>query len=84
MPDNTRTTTTPPSSSATHTMVDGGAGYQLPVFPFVTPPEFAGAAPRRYPIVIVGGGLVGLTLACDLATRGIAAVVLVQDFPGRR
>ncbi|WP_408459293.1 FAD-dependent oxidoreductase [Paraburkholderia sediminicola] len=79
MPDNTRTTTTPPSSPATHTMVDGGAGYQLPVFPFVTPPELAGAAPRRYPLVIVGGGLVGLTLACDLATRGIAAVVLDED-----
>jgi len=66
-------------SSAVHTMVDGGAGYQLPVFPFVTPPELTGAMPTRYPVVIVGGGLVGLTLACDLASRGVAAVVLDED-----
>jgi 3-(3-hydroxy-phenyl)propionate hydroxylase len=67
------------ASKAAHTIVDGGAGYQLPVFPFVTPPELAGERSRRYPVVIVGGGLAGLTLACDLATRGVAAVVLDED-----
>jgi 3-(3-hydroxy-phenyl)propionate hydroxylase len=38
-----------------------------------------GAAPRRYPVAIVGGGLTGLTLACDLALRGIPAVLLDED-----
>ena len=47
-------------------------GYELPVYPFVPPPELAGGAKRRYPIVIVGGGLSGLTLGCDLANRGVA------------
>ncbi|MGF7135836.1 3-(3-hydroxy-phenyl)propionate hydroxylase [Paraburkholderia sp. EB58] len=79
MSNNIPAISTPPALSARHTMVDGGAGYQLPVFSFLTPPELAGAAQGRYPVVIVGGGLAGLTLACDLATRGVAAVVLDED-----
>jgi len=54
-------------------------GYELPVYPFVPPPELAGGRPRRVPIVIVGGGLCGLTLACDLANRGVASVLLDED-----
>jgi 3-(3-hydroxy-phenyl)propionate hydroxylase len=54
-------------------------GYELPVFPFVPPPDLAGGAVRRYPIVIAGGGLSGLTLACDLANRGVASVLLDED-----
>jgi 3-(3-hydroxy-phenyl)propionate hydroxylase len=54
-------------------------GYQLPVYPFVPPPELAGGKRRRYPIVIVGGGLSGLTLACDLANRGVDSVLLDED-----
>ncbi len=34
---------------------------------------------RRYPIVIVGGGLAGLTLGCDLANRGVDCVLLDED-----
>jgi 3-(3-hydroxy-phenyl)propionate hydroxylase len=56
-----------------------GGDYRLPVYPFVPPPELAGGAPRRYPIVIVGGGLSGLALACDLASRGVASVLLDED-----
>ncbi len=52
--------------------------YELPSWPFVPPPELHGAA-GRHPIVIVGAGLSGLTLACDLAVRGIRAVVLDED-----
>lgn len=52
--------------------------YALPSWPFVPPPELDGATPR-HPIVIVGGGLSGLTLACDLATRGIRSVLLDED-----
>jgi len=33
----------------------------------------------RYSIIIVGGGLSGLTLACDLAQRGIDCVLLDED-----
>ncbi len=54
-------------------------GYELPVYPFVPPPELAGGARQRYPIVIAGGGLSGLTLACDLAGRGIDCVLLDED-----
>ena len=53
--------------------------YELPTYPFVVPPDIGAAERRRHPVVIVGGGLSGLTLACDLATRGVAAVVLDED-----
>ncbi|MGV3571386.1 MAG: FAD-dependent monooxygenase [Ramlibacter sp.] len=53
--------------------------YQLPEFEFVPPPELAGASKRSYPLVIVGAGLAGLTLAADLASRGVACVVLDED-----
>ncbi len=56
--------------------------YELPTFPYVTPPERAGAAasaPARYPLVIVGGGLAGLTLAADLASRGVRCTLIDED-----
>ncbi len=53
--------------------------YQLPQFPFVPPPDLGAGEPIRYPVVIAGGGLAGLTLACDLALRGVRAVVLDED-----
>ncbi len=42
------------------------------------PPRFASPppAPGHHKVVVVGGGLVGLTLALDLAQRGIPVVVL--------
>jgi 3-(3-hydroxy-phenyl)propionate hydroxylase len=36
--------------------------------------------PTRHPVVIVGAGPVGLTLAIDLAQRGVKVVVLDDDF----
>ena len=54
-------------------------GYELPQYPFVAPPELGAATLRRHPIVIVGAGITGLTLACALARQGIAAVVLDED-----
>ena len=56
-----------------------GTGYTLPEYPFVAPPELATGEVRRYPIVIVGGGITGLTLACALAQHGVAAVLLDED-----
>ncbi len=56
-----------------------GTGYTLPEYPFVAPPELTQGAAARHPIVIVGAGLSGLTLACSLAQMGIRAVVLDED-----
>ncbi|WP_229452308.1 FAD-dependent oxidoreductase [Massilia niastensis] len=66
-----------PSPAATAGPMSGG--YQLPTYPYVKPPELCGRTDAMYPVVIVGAGLAGLTLACDLANRGIAAVVLDED-----
>jgi 3-(3-hydroxy-phenyl)propionate hydroxylase len=56
-----------------------GTGYKLPEFEFVPPPELSGGTVVRHPIVIVGGGITGLTLACSLAHLGVAAVLLDED-----
>ena len=42
---------------------------------------------QRTPVLIVGAGPTGMTLACDLARRGIACRVVdkpVEPFPGSR
>ncbi|MDP1780249.1 MAG: FAD-dependent oxidoreductase [Hydrogenophaga sp.] len=56
-----------------------GAGYQLPEYPFVEPPELHSPTPVRHPVVIVGGGITGLTLACSLARLGVRAVLIDED-----
>ncbi|MDB5912572.1 MAG: pentachlorophenol 4-monooxygenase (Pentachlorophenol hydroxylase)-like protein [Ramlibacter sp.] len=56
-----------------------GSGYELPEYPFTEPPEIASGRASRHPVVIVGAGITGLTLACALAQYGIAAVVLDED-----
>ncbi len=63
------------------------SGYELPTYAFVTPPELlSNSEPestklRRttYPVVVVGAGLAGLTMAADLALKGIAVVVIDED-----
>jgi 3-(3-hydroxy-phenyl)propionate hydroxylase len=58
-----------------------------PPFPYVRPPELAGRAPRRARVIVVGAGPVGLTLAIDLALRGVPVLVLEEDqtlSPGSR
>jgi len=50
--------------------------------PYAAPRYAAVAAPlgkAHHPAVVVGGGLVGLTLALDLAQRGVVVVVLDDD-----
>jgi 3-(3-hydroxy-phenyl)propionate hydroxylase len=58
-------------------------GYALPRYEFALPPELAPErarrTARRHPVVVVGGGLSGLTAACDLALRGIEAALLDED-----
>ncbi|HSW18443.1 MAG TPA: FAD-dependent oxidoreductase [Ramlibacter sp.] len=56
-----------------------GSGYQLPEYPFVEPPEIKSGQPGHSPIVIVGGGITGLTLACALARYGVPAILLDED-----
>jgi 2-polyprenyl-6-methoxyphenol hydroxylase-like FAD-dependent oxidoreductase len=53
--------------------------YELPSWPFVPPADLGARARKRYPVVIAGGGLSGLTLACDLLLRGVAVIVLDED-----
>jgi 3-(3-hydroxy-phenyl)propionate hydroxylase len=56
-----------------------GSGYDLPEYPFEEPPEIASGEPGHHHIVIVGGGITGLTAACALAQYGIGAVLLDED-----
>lgn len=56
-----------------------GSGYVLPEYPFVEPPDIKAGKVTRYPVVIAGGGITGLTLACALARYGIEAVLLDED-----
>lgn len=56
-----------------------GAGYVLPEYEFVPPPELNAETRVRHPIVIVGGGITGLTLACSLARLGVKAVLIDED-----
>lgn len=53
--------------------------YELPTFPYRRSREQETGERIRHDVVIVGGGLTGLTMACDLATRGIRSVVLDED-----
>ncbi len=56
-----------------------GQGYTLPHYPFVAPPELASSQVSEHDVVIVGGGITGLTLACALANLGVKAVLLDED-----
>ena len=53
-------------------------GYQLPVYEFERPPELSGEDPGPYPVLVVGAGLAGLTLAAELGRRGVPVVLLEQ------
>lgn len=49
--------------------------YDYAPFPYAPPPGLSGAEPR-HPVVIVGAGPIGLSMAIDLALHGVASVVL--------
>ena len=52
------------------------ARYQYDPFPYVTPPELAGDGATGAPVIIVGAGPIGLAAAIDLATHGVASIVV--------
>ena len=56
-----------------------GSGYCLPEYPFTEPPEIKSGEVHRHQVVIVGGGITGLTMACCLARLGVKAVLLDED-----
>ena len=68
-----------PAPAANGYEFSGGSGYTLPQYPFTPPPELAARQIIRHEIVIVGGGLAGLTLACALNQYGVRAVLLDED-----
>ncbi len=53
--------------------------YTYPKFAYQKPPELSGAVPKRYPVVIVGAGPVGLAAALDCHVHGIPVIVLDED-----
>jgi 3-(3-hydroxy-phenyl)propionate hydroxylase len=56
-----------------------GSGYRLPQYPAVIPEAVHSGKSEHHRIVIVGGGLAGLTLACSLAQLGVDCVLLDED-----
>ncbi|MBY0612447.1 MAG: FAD-dependent oxidoreductase [Beijerinckiaceae bacterium] len=45
-------------------------------YAYARSPDQDAAAPKRHPVVIIGAGPVGLTLAIDLAQRGVRSVLI--------
>ena len=54
------------------------SSYEYRHYPYVRPAELDAPGPRR-PVVIVGAGIAGPTLALSLATRGVPALILDDD-----
>lgn len=53
--------------------------YTYSHFPFVVTDEHSGAAVRRHPVIVVGGGPVGLAAAIDCRQQGIPVILLDED-----
>jgi 3-(3-hydroxy-phenyl)propionate hydroxylase len=57
-----------------------GAAIQAHEFAYRRSPDQDAGAPVRHPVVVVGAGPVGLTLAIDLAQRGQRVLLLDNDY----
>jgi len=57
----------------------GPVDYQKLVFDYHPSPDQSAPQPARRPVVIVGAGPIGLSLAIDLAQRGVPVVLLDND-----
>src|SRR6516164_916938 len=51
------------------------ARYEYKPFAYRKPPELAGKRGRRWPVLIVGAGPIGLSAAIDLALHGVRSVL---------
>jgi 3-(3-hydroxy-phenyl)propionate hydroxylase len=56
-----------------------GTGYVLPEYAAVIPDAARTGATEHHRVLIVGGGITGLTLACALAQLGVDCVLLDED-----
>ena len=54
-------------------------GYRLPKYPFEEPAELRTGEVIRHPVVVVGAGITGLTMACALARLGVHTILLDED-----
>lgn len=52
---------------------------KLPVYPFHRPAELDRPLDSPHPVIVVGGGLSGLSAALDLVRRGVRVVLLDDD-----
>ncbi|MBK9363382.1 MAG: FAD-dependent oxidoreductase [Rubrivivax sp.] len=57
----------------------GALDYQTLEFAYTPPPDLKAATPAHRPVVVVGAGPVGLSLAIDLAQRGQRVLLLDND-----
>jgi len=53
--------------------------YAYPKYEYIRAPEQSDAEKKRYPVVVVGAGPVGLAAAIELAQSGVPVVVLDDD-----
>jgi 3-(3-hydroxy-phenyl)propionate hydroxylase len=58
----------------------GAAAIQAHAFEYERHPDQDAGAPARHPVVVVGAGPVGLSLAIDLAQRGQRVLLLDNDY----
>ena len=69
----------PPTASANELPPSVGAFHYTRYKPWTPPLEPDGMEPGRHPVVIAGGGPVGMALALGLANHGVRCVVLEAD-----
>ncbi|MGJ7505575.1 FAD-dependent monooxygenase [Variovorax sp. ZT5P49] len=69
----------PPPASATELPPSVGAFHYTRYKPWTPPLEEGGIEPGRHPVVIAGGGPVGMALALGLANHGVRCVILEAD-----
>jgi 3-(3-hydroxy-phenyl)propionate hydroxylase len=69
----------PPPASATELPPSVGAFHYTRYKPWTPPLEQDGTEPGRHPVVIAGGGPVGMALALGLANHGVRCVILEAD-----